>query len=161
MTDSSKTKRAPREHETREAEERKLEWHHPAALDTPPAPEGYRLRWIRYILEGREDGKRMTNVIRQGYTPVQADEEWLPPGWVIDKTEDGKYSGVVRSGDLILCKIPEEVARQRKEYYDARADRQEAAVSQALMKENRPEMPISSDSKNRTATGKGSSIFQE
>ena len=44
-----------RSNETREKTARKKGWTRPSALDAPPAPDGYKHRWIRESVRGFDD----------------------------------------------------------------------------------------------------------
>ena len=48
-------KRASRASQTREKEARKKVWTPPSSLDAPPAPNGYRHRWVRVESMGFQD----------------------------------------------------------------------------------------------------------
>jgi len=47
-----------RSNETREKTARKKGWTRPSALDAPPAPDGYKHRWIRESVRGFDDYKK-------------------------------------------------------------------------------------------------------
>ena len=47
--------KTPRASTTREAEKRPVEWKEPSSLDAPPAPDGFRHRWIRTESLGFQD----------------------------------------------------------------------------------------------------------
>ena len=44
---TEEVKKDSRASETREATKRPVEWTPPSSLDAPPAPDGFRHRWIR------------------------------------------------------------------------------------------------------------------
>ena len=48
-----------------------LHHHH---LDAPPAPDGFRHRWIRTEVLGFDDTKNMSGKIRSGWELVRADQ---------------------------------------------------------------------------------------
>ena len=56
-------------------------------------------------------------------------------------------------GGLVLARIPEEIAKQRAEYYTKQATRQDEAVNNDLMKEQHPSMPINIDRQTRVTFG--------
>ena len=66
---------------------------------------------------------------------------------------DGKYAGVIGHGGLVLTRVPEEIARQRTEYYMNQAQDQIRAVDNDLMKEQHKSMPIDIDRQSRTTFG--------
>ncbi len=95
----NKTSRAS---QTRSKTERPKVWTPPSSLDAPPAPDGFRHRWIRAESLGR---------------------------------------------------VPEEIAKQRTEYYARQHKGQEEAVENDLMREQHKSMPIDVDRQSRVTFG--------
>ena len=60
--------------QTRSKSERPKVWVPPSSLDAPPAPDGFRYRWIRAESVGFQDTKNVTGRIREGYELVRAEE---------------------------------------------------------------------------------------
>ena len=125
--------RSKRESETRENTARRKNWAPPSRLDAPPAPPGYRHRWIRAESAGQEDRINVTGKLREGYELVRADEY---PEFDSMIQEDGKHAGVISVGGLLLARIPEETAEERREYYQSRTHDQMRAADNDLMKTN-------------------------
>lgn len=125
--------RTPRAAETRAKEERRKPWRPPSSLDAPPAPDGFKHRWIRTELRGQEDRKNLSNKLREGYELVRADEY---PDFEAPTIEDGKHAGVLAVGGLVLARIPEETVAERSAYFQQRSNDQLAAVDQNMMREN-------------------------
>ena len=142
-----KTSRAS---QTREKETRKKVWTPPSSLDAPPAPDGYRHRWIRTEVLGFNDAKNMSGKIRSGWELVRADEY---PDYDYPQIADGKYAGVIGVGGLVLARIPEELAKQREAYYNARTQDREKAIENEPMKEQHPSMPISNERRSKVTFG--------
>ena len=142
--------RTPRNSDTRDSESRRKPWAPPSVLDAPPAPEGYKHRWVRASIRGEEDKGNVFNRLRQGYEPVRADEH---PGYQAPTIEDGKHAGVIGNGGLILTRIPVETAQERTAYYGGRTREQMDAVDQDLMKEHHPSMPINQQRQSRVSFG--------
>ena len=69
-----KDKNTSRAHQTRSKSERPKVWVPPSSLDAPPAPDGFRYRWIRAESVGFQDTKNITGRIREGYELVRAEE---------------------------------------------------------------------------------------
>ena len=63
-----------RANSTRSKTERPKVWVPPSSLDAPPAPDGFRYRWIRAESVGFQDTKNITGRIREGYELVRAEE---------------------------------------------------------------------------------------
>ena len=147
MSTDKKTSRAS---QTREKETRKKVWTPPSALDAPPAPIGFRHRWIRAESIGFQDTKNISGRIRSGYELVRSDEY---PDSDYPMVEDGKYKGVIGVGGLVLARVPEEIAQQRQEYYAQQHKEKVEAMDNDLMKEEHPSMPIDIDRQSRVTFG--------
>ena len=149
-TTGKKTVKTSRVSETRVKQERPKVWTPPSSLDAPPAPDGYRHRWIRAESMGQDDSKNMSGKIRSGWELVRTDEY---PDEDYPSVKDGKYAGVIGVGGLVLARIPEELAKQREAYYNQmNADRNEA-LENDLMKEQHPSMPINQERQTRVTFG--------
>ena len=143
-------KRTSRASQTREKTSQKKVWTPPSALDAPPAPTGFRHRWVRAETLGFNDTKNVSQRLRQGYELVRADEY---PDSDFPMVEDGKYSGVIGVGGLVLTRVPEEIAEQRAKYYAAQSAEQVEAMDNDLMKEQHSSMPINVDRQSRVTFG--------
>ena len=143
-------KRASRAGQTREKEARKKVWTPPSSLDAPPAPTGFRHRWVRIESMGFQDTKNVAGRLRSGYELVRADQY---PDSDYPVIEDGKYAGVIGVGGLVLTRVPEEIAESRAQYYAERGIEQDKAVDNDLMKEQHPSMPINVDRQTRVTFG--------
>ena len=122
----------------------------PSSLDAPPAPDGFRHRWIRAESMGFIDGKNIYGRLRSGYELVRADEYDDSDYPVIT---DGKYAGVIGVGGLLLARIPEELAQQRVDYQRKLSDGQDEAIDNDLLKEQHKSMPIDIDRQSRVTFG--------
>ena len=142
--------RASRASQTREKEARKKVWTPPSSLDAPPAPTGFRHRWVRIESMGFQDTKNVAGRLRSGYELVRADQY---PDSDYPVIEDGKYAGVIGVGGLVLTRVPEEIAESRARYYAERGVEQDKAVDNDLMKEQHPSMPINVDRQTRVTFG--------
>jgi hypothetical protein len=138
---------------TRSKTERPKEYKPPSSLDAPPAPDGFRHRWIRAESLGFNDTKNIHGRLRSGYELVRADE--------YDTDEyptvlDGKYAGVIGVGGLLLARIPEELAQARIDYQMKQTEGQDEAIENDLLKDQDRRMPMKVDmhSKNFGGTKK-------
>ena len=147
---SEENTRTPRASQTREKPSKPKVWTPPSALDAPPAPNGFRHRWVRAESLGFQDTKNVAGRIRQGYELVRADEY---PDSDYPIVEDGKYAGVIGVGGLVLTRVPEEVAKQRQAYYAKQSQEQVEALDNDLMKEKHSSMPINIDRQTRVTFG--------
>ena len=134
--DENKTSRAA---VTRSQTERPKEYKPPSSLDAPPAPDGFRHRWIRAESMGFNDTKNIHGRLRSGYELVRADEyddEQYPV------VMDGKYAGVIGVGGLLLARIPDELAQSRVDYQRSQTEGQDEAVENDLLKDQDKRMPM-------------------
>ena len=150
--EKNKTIKTPRASQTRSTEKRPTTWTPPSSLDAPPAPDGFRHRWIRTEVLGFDDTKNMTGKIRSGWELVRADEY---PGSIYPEVKDGKYAGVIGVGGLVLARIPEEIVKSRSEYFKKITQERIKSIDADLMKEQRPGMPINIDRQSRVTFGGG------
>ena len=144
--------KTPRASQSREQTKRPTTWTPPSSLDAPPAPDGFRHRWIRTEVLGFDDTKNMSGKMRSGWELVRADQY---PDHDYPSLKEGKYAGVIGVGGLVLARIPEEVVVSRKEYFNSTTKGQMDAVDNDLMKEQRPEMPINIERQSRVTFGSG------
>lgn len=144
------SKRTPRAAETRSNVERRKPWRPSSSLEAPQPPEGYVFRWIRTEVRGYQDSKNVSGRMREGYEPVRAEDY---PNFDAPTIEDGKHAGVIGVGGLMLCKVPEEIAESRAEYFARQTADQMTAVDNDLMKEQHPSMPISNERQSRVTFG--------
>lgn len=125
--------RTPRANKTREKAVRRKPWTPPTMLDAPPAPEGFKHRWIRAEVRGFDDRKNISARIREGYELVRQDEY---PDFEAPIIDTGKYEGVFGVGGLLLARIPLETIAERKAYFDSRSQDQMQAVDNDMLREN-------------------------
>ena len=145
-----KTLKTSRVSETRVTDERPKVWTPPSALDAPPAPDGYRHRWIRTESMGQDDTRNVSGKIRSGWEFVRADEY---PDLNFPTVEAGKYAGVIGVGGLVLARIPEELAKSREAYFEGQRQDREEALNNDVLKEQHPSMPINQDRQTRVTFG--------
>jgi hypothetical protein len=147
---TEEVKKDSRASETREATKRPVEWTPPSSLDAPPAPDGFRHRWIRAESLGFDDTKNIAGKLRSGYELVTASEFKNTDYPVV---QDGKHKGVIGVGGLLLARIPNEIAEARQKYYSEKAKERDDAVKNDLLKDQHPSMPISYDSRSSKSFG--------
>ena len=146
--DNTKTSRAS---QTRTKSERPKVWVPPSSLDAPPAPDGFRYRWIRAEVQGFQDTTNVTSRVREGYELVRAEEVENASDYPV--LEEGKYKGVIGVGGLLLAKVPIEIAQQRQDYMTGRHQERDQAVKNDLMKEQDQRMPINVERQSRVTFG--------
>jgi hypothetical protein len=146
--EKQKTSRA---NQSRSKSERPKVWVPPSSLDAPPAPDGFRYRWIRAESVGFQDTKNITGRIREGYELVRSEEIENASDYPV--VEEGRYKGVVGVGGLLLAKVPNEIAKQRQEYMSQKHEDRSEAVANDLMKEQDKRMPINIERQSRVTFG--------
>ena len=144
----NKTSRA---NQTRSKTERPKVWVPPSSLDAPPAPDGFRYRWIRAESMGFDDSKNIQGRLRSGYELVRAEEIENASDYPVLDT--GKYKGMIGVGGLLLAKVTNEIAQARTDYVKKRADGLDEAVTNDLMREQHKSMPINVDRQSRVTFG--------
>ena len=148
MEKENKTSRA---NQTRSKSERPKVWVPPSSLDAPPAPDGFRYRWIRAESVGFQDTKNIASRLREGYELVRAEEVENASDYPV--LDEGRYKGVIGVGGLLLAKVPIEIAKQRQEYMTRRHAERSEAVNNDLMREQDKRMPIDVDRQTRVTFG--------
>ena len=146
-----KDKNTSRANQTRSKSERPKVWVPPSSLDAPPAPDGFRYRWIRAEVVGYQDTKNVTSRLREGYELVRAEEVENASDYPV--LDEGKYKGVIGVGGLLLAKVPVEIAKQRQDYMTKRHEDRNEAVENDLMKEQDNRMPINVERQSRVTFG--------
>jgi hypothetical protein len=144
----NKTSRA---NQTRSKTERPKVWVPPSSLDAPPAPDGFRYRWIRAESMGFDDTKNIQGRLRSGYELVRAEEIENASDYPV--IESGKYKGMIGVGGLLLAKVTQEIADQRTAYIKKRTEGMNEAVDNDLMREQHKSMPINIDRQSRVTFG--------
>ena len=80
--------RTPRAKTTREATQARRPWQPPSKLEAPPAPDGFKHRWIRCETRGFDDAQNISARLREGYELVRKDEY---PDFESPVMDSGKY----------------------------------------------------------------------
>ena len=139
-----------------ERQERKKSWTPPSSLDAPPAPQGFKHRWIRTESVGFMDTGNVSKKLREGWVFVRAEEIKNELGdHDYPVIQQGQYQGLIGVGGLVLARIPEEVVMERREYFRKITADQVKAVDNDILREQRPEMPVNIDRQTRVSFGGG------
>ena len=125
--------RTSRANKTREKQDVRKPCAPPSMLDAPPAPDGFKHRWIRAETRGFDDTKNISAKMREGWELVRKDEY---PDFEAPVVESGKYQGVFGVGGLLLARIPLETVAERTDYFNQRSHDQMQAVDHDMMREN-------------------------
>ena len=147
-----RTSRSSRE----KVETRNKPWTPPSSLDAPPAPKGFKHRWIRTESVGFMDTGNVSKKLREGWEFVRAEEIKNQLGdHDYPVVREGQYQGLIGVGGLVLARIPEEVVEERKKYFRNKTSDQVKAVDNDILREQRPEMPVNIDRQSRVSFGGG------
>ncbi len=152
MNTNKNNKLPSRESETRVKTERRKEWAPPSQLDAPPAPNGFKHRWIRAETVGQMDQKNVSARLREGWDFVRADEY---PNVQWPAIDSGRYEGVIAVGGLMLARIPNEIVEERSKYFAQVTQDKDDAIANDPMKDQHPSMPISNERSTRVTFGGG------
>lgn len=110
-----------------------MDWRPPETLQAPPPPAGWKYTWIRTALGTIEDGDNIRKMFSQGWRPVLKSE--IQPGYFPPTISDARFNNgqeTVGVRDMILCKIPTKMKRQRDAYYAAKANTQVREIDKRL-----------------------------
>ena len=156
MADATRT---PRELETRDSETRKKPWKPATLLPEPNPRPGWAHKYIRISVMGQNDPTNTAAMFREGWEPVKAEEY---PELMVhsDGNPNSRYKDGIEIGGLLLCRAPEEMVEQRREYYANMNRAQIEGVDRNFMRANDPRMPMeklgpSIERRSTTTFGRG------
>ena len=144
--------RLARELDDRSKTERPKQWTRPEVLPEPTKEAGYTYRWIRVALNGQADARNVSAKLREGWEPVRIEEQ---PQFKMLVDPDSRYKDNVEVAGLLLCKMPDEMAKQPNDYYAQQSKAQIESVDNNFMRENDQRMPLFSEKRTSTSFGKG------
>ena len=144
--------RVARELESRESAQRNKVWTPPQTLPAPNPQAGWVFRYIRTSTMGQADPQNTSAKFREGWEPVKAEDH---PELMHHTDPNSKFKGNIEIGGLLLCKAPEELMKQRDDYYAQQAKAQLQSVDNNFMRLNDERMPLFSEKKTTVSFGKG------
>jgi hypothetical protein len=100
---------------------------------------------------GQDDKTNVSKRFREGFVPVKPEE--LPGFHDLPTVDDGRHAGIIGVGGLILCKIDQDIADQRNEFFEQQTMNQMTAVENDLMREENPSMPITTNRSSKVTFG--------
>tara|TARA_R110000822_G_scaffold289213_1_gene410517 strand:+ start:40 stop:543 length:504 start_codon:yes stop_codon:yes gene_type:complete len=149
--------RTSRSADTREKDNRPKIWKMPSALEIPEEAaeqaksQGITYRWVRESVLGQDDKTNVSKRFREGFVPVKPEE--LLGFHDLPTVDDGRHAGIIGVGGLILCKIDQDIADQRNEFFEQQTMNQMTAVENDLMREENPSMPITTNRSSKVTFG--------
>jgi hypothetical protein len=144
--------RIARELENREGTKRKQQWAPPQTLPEPEPQDGWVFRWIRTSIMGQPDPSNTSAKFREGWEPVKAEDQ---PKLMMQADPNSRFKGNIEIGGLLLCKAPEELMKQRDDYYAMQAKAQIQSVDNNFMRLNDERMPLFNEKRTTVSFGKG------
>ena len=144
--------RLTRELENRESAQRKIAWAPPQVLPSPKEQPGWVFRWIRTSLMGTADPTNTSAKLREGWEPCKAEDY---PELMLQADPNSRFKGNIEIGGLLLCKAPEELMKQRDDFYLKQATSQMEAVDNNFMRSNDQRMPLFNEKRSTTSFGRG------
>lgn len=144
--------RLARELDERSTKERPKQWTRPEVLPEPTKEAGYTYRWIRVSMLGQADARNVSSKLREGWEPVRIEEQ---PQFKMLVDPDSRFKDNIEVAGLLLCKMPDEMAKQRNDYYAQQSKAQIESVDNNFMRENDQRMPLFSEKRTSTSFGKG------
>ena len=144
--------RLARELENRESAQRKQAWTPPQTLPSPKPQPGWVFRYIRTSIMGTADPSNTSAKFREGWEPVKAEDH---PELMHMSDPNSRFKGNIEIGGLLLCKAPEELMKQRENYYAQQTQAQVNSVDNSFMRLNDERMPLFNERRSTTSFGKG------
>jgi len=144
--------RLARELETRAEAERPKVWQPASTLPEPDKLPGYAYRWVRVSTQGQSDPRNISAKFREGWEPVRIEEQ---PKFRMLVDPDSRFKDNIEVAGLLLCKAPEELMKQRKQYFAGKNQAQMDSVDNNFMRESDARMPLFREKKSSTSFGKG------
>jgi hypothetical protein len=131
----------------------------PSVLEIPPGlPEGFTYRWLRVRVRNEDDTRSIFKRQREGFEYVKADEA---PGYIGPSHKEGAFAGVIGQTDLVLGRIPEELAEDRRAYYHDQTAGQNESIEMELKREQHKVAPIQRTLKQTQSGGPRKAAFGE
>jgi len=141
-----------REQETRATEAREMAWAPAGALPEPSKQAGYTYRWIRVSSYTQKDPRNVSAKTREGWEPVRIEEH---PEFSMLVDSDSRFKDNVEVGGLLLCKLPNELVRQRQAFINKRTADQSEAVEANFLRQNDARMPLFRERRSSSSFGNG------
>jgi hypothetical protein len=101
---------------------------------------------------GQADARNVSSKLREGWEPVRIEEQ---PQFKMLVDPDSRFKDNIEVAGLLLCKMPDEMAKQRNDYYAQQSKAQIESVDNNFMRENDQRMPLFSEKRTSTSFGKG------
>ena len=144
--------RLTRELQSRTQQERPKQWAPAELLPEPDKQPGFAYRWVRVATLNKPDPKNISGKLREGWEPVRIEEQ---PKFKLLVDPNSRFKENIEVDGLLLCKTPEELVKQRNDYYANQTIAQTNAIDNSFMRESDARMPLFAERKSSTSFGKG------
>lgn len=149
--------RLARELESRDTFKRVEPWTPPNLLPDPAPKEGWAFRWVRVSTMGQQDPTNVSSKFREGWEPCRAEDH---PELKLQSDAGSRFKDNIEIGGLLLCRMPAEKVKARRDYYAKMANEQITAVDSNYLRQSDPRMPMDKlgpaiDRKTRVTFGRG------
>jgi len=152
MTDTQN--RQSREVDSRENAGRITQWRAPELLPIPDHRPGWRHRWVRISVHGQTDAKNISSALREGFEFCKAEDY---TEMMLHAVTEGRFTGNIEVGGLMLARTPAEFMKQRMKYYDDMNRIQSESVDSTFLRQSDPRMPLHAfERRSKTTFGSGS-----
>jgi len=134
-------------------------WKPPSLLDAPEARPGYVQRWVATSIQGKESPDNVYKRMREGWEPRPAD---TVKSKLYPTINHGQWAGSIGIEGMLLCEMPEEIARQKQDYYSGKNQEQNESISGDLDALGRHSgQPIYQERKSETSRGRSLSAASD
>jgi hypothetical protein len=134
-------------------------WKPPSLLDAPEARPGYVQRWVATSIQGKESPDNVYKRMREGWEPRPAD---TVKSKLYPTINHGQWAGSVGIEGMLLCEMPEEIARQKQDYYSGKNEEQNESIAGDLdALGRRSGQPIYQERKSETSRGRSLSAASD
>lgn len=139
---------------TREESVRHASWSPPSLLPDPDPRPGWEFSWVAVTAAGQVNTVHANYRLREGFIPVLKSEVPEIVARISNVEKYEAFPDAVVVGGLMLCRMPEEMAVQRREYYRSLATAQLASVPSAEMpRQEHAGMPIINERTSHVSVG--------
>jgi hypothetical protein len=101
---------------------------------------------------GQADPTNTSAKLREGWEPVKAEDH---PELMMQADPNSRFKGNIEIGGLLLCKAPEELMKQRDDYYAQQNQAQIESVDNSFLRTEDRRMPLFNERRSSTSFGKG------
>ncbi len=143
--------REPRAVSSRENSMRSTTWSPPSILPDPTPRDGWVHKWIRAETRSTPDKVTYAKRLREGWEPCVPSDYPEITGVLKGTVAD---NGLIETGGLILCRMPEEMVAQRRAYYAGQAAAQLDSAEQSYLRDSDERMKKVMEKKRQTVFGR-------